>query len=626
MKKILNILAICLLSICLFSCDNNPIKNKIKEMSLEEKVTQIIMPSFRFETYEKVIEKDANGNDKEVVNSKTLTVLNDKTKQFLTKHQFGGIILFSQNFESSKQTVKLINDIYDTNKDIPYFISIDQEGGSIKRLSFGTGMPGNMALCASNDPENAYISSQIIGDELARLGINLNFSPVVDLNSNPNNPIIGIRSFSDNPEYCKTYIERSIDGYHDKNIAVSLKHFPGHGDTDVDSHTGLPLVNKTLEEIKDFELKTFKYGIDKDADMIMSAHIQFPNIDDTKYLGINGNEIYLPATLSKTILNILRNELGFNGIICSDSLVMDAIKDNYRKEDIVKLGLEAGLNILLMPVDYQQNIDTYLEELEAFINMTVKMFENKELDIKLLDDSVEKILRLKEKRQIENKHIDDEGIEAYIGSKTSHDIEIEIAKKAITKVEDNGILPLKKEDQTIAIVTYGTQIGSFEFVKQVYNDGNISDDLEVYCPLNEGLETFDMNNLNVDNVIIVSTMYGIEDVNDDYSLFIDDVLKYCKEINVNTILISSNLPYDLSRFDTDVKVASYFGSGIRNIPTNFNEDVTSYPPNIPAAILKLYDNNEFTGKLPVDILEMIQENNEYIFGNNIKYSRGTGLK
>ena len=626
MKRLMIILNICLISICLLSCDNDPIKKKIKNMTIEEKVTQIIMPSLRYKTFEKIIEKDEEGNEKEVLNTENLYELNDKIKEFLNKYQFGGFILFGQNFESSKQTVKLINDIYETNKDIPYFISIDQEGGNIKRLSFGTGMPGNMALSASNNPENAYTSSYIIGNELNRLGINLNFSPVVDLNSNPNNPIIGIRSFSDDSDYAKAYIERSIDGYHDSNTAVSLKHFPGHGDTDVDSHTGLPLVNKTLDELKEFELKAFQYGINNGTDMIMSAHIQFPNIDDTKYISIDGNEVYLPATLSKTILNVLRNDLGFNGVICSDSLVMDAIKNNYKKEDIVKLGLEAGLDILLMPINFEQNIDTYLDELEAFIKMTVKMFENKEIDIKILDASVERILRLKENRQLENNKVNDEGIEKYIGSKENHDIEMEIAKKAITKVEDNGILPLNKEDKSIVLVPYSSQIGCIELIKGIYNDGIIPDDLGVYCYGDDTIDTFDFSILDYDNVIIVSTMYGIDDVNEEYSIIIDNILSHCKENNINTILISSQLPYDLSRYEADAKIAVYFGSGIRNVPIDFNVDVISYAPNISAGIYKLFDKNGFDGKLPIDIPEIIKDNDKYIFGNNIKYQRGLGIK
>lgn len=626
MKKIILILCICLISICLLSCESDPIKKRVKKMTTEEKVTQIIMPCLRFKTYETIIEKDEDGNEKEVTNYENLYELTDEIKEFLNKYQFGGIILFAQNFESSKQTVKLINDIYDTNKDIPYFISIDQEGGNIKRLAFGTGMPGNMALSASNDPENAYKSSYVIGNELNRIGINLNFSPVVDLNSNPNNPIIGIRSFSDNPEYAKAYIERSIDGYHDSNIAVSLKHFPGHGDTDVDSHTGLPLVNKSLDELKEFELKAFQYGIDNGTDMIMSAHIQFPNIDDTKYTALDGKEVYLPATLSKTILGVLRNDLGFDGVICSDSLVMDAIKNNYRKEGIVKLGLEAGLDILLMPVEFKQNIDTYLDELEAFINMTVKMFENKEIDMKILDASVERILRLKENRKLENKTISDDGIEKYIGSKENHDIEMEIAKEAVTKVEDNGVLPLSKEDRSLVLVPYSSQVGCVELIKDLYNDGSIPDNLDVYCFGDDTIDTFDFSMLDYDNVIVVSSMYALEDVNDKYLVIIDNVLEHCKTSNINTILISSQLPYDLTRYEADAKIAVYYGAGVRSVPTDFNVDVASYGPNISAGIYKLFDKNGFNGKLPIDIPEMIKENDKYIIGSNIKYHRGLGIK
>ena len=627
MKKFLIIL-LTIIILSTSACTNiTDIDRKIKKMSLKDKVSQMLMPSLRFVTYETVI--DENGN--ESINEEDLEVLDEKFTALLNEYKFGGIILFSENIHSSKLTHGFINQIKQAHgkDEIPLFVGTDQEGGYVRRLSFGTTMPGNMALCASNDSDNTYEATKLMGNELKMLGINLNFSPVVDINSNPANPVIGIRSFSDDSEYAKEYIEKSIAGYHDEKIMVSLKHFPGHGDTSIDSHTGLPLVEKTYEDIINKELKTFEYGINSGTDMIMSAHIQFPNIDDTKYEALDGSEIYLPATLSNKIISILRNDLKFDGVIVSDSLAMDAIAKYFDKKDVATLCINAGIDLLLMPVDYKQSEDSYIKELKDYVDMIISLVQEGKIEEKRIDEAVRRILTLKEKMNVEQD--DSLNYTALIGSKQNHDKELEITKKCITLVENNNVkLPLSKDDRTLVLMPYGSQGIALEYAKKIMIESNLIDEnsLNHYVFGGDDSDSFDYRMIDeYDNIVLVSAMYGFEDISDEYSKIIDNVLNLCKENNKKSILISSHLPYDLSRFEADIKIATYFGSGVSEIPVNFDEDVVTYAPNLLSCFIHLYEDGNYSGKLPLDIPELIYDevSNTYSPSDKIKYNRGSGL-
>ena len=316
------------------SAQNNKVEEILSNMSNEEKITQMIMPSFRKKT--------------------GVAINNDNIIDLVSSYGFAGVILFSENTPDIESTMRFIDMLQDANKNHSsrLLISIDQEGGYITRLGVGTNMIGNMALTATNDKENAYKAAKTIGKELKALGINTNFAPVVDVNSNPANPVIGVRSFSDDPNIVAEYSEEFMKGLQSEGIITSLKHFPGHGDTSNDTHTQLDLVNKTYDELKQTELIPFKRLIDNGADMIMTAHIQYPQIVQEKFQ--KGSEDYtVPATLSSEVLtNILRNDLEYNGIIITDAFDMKAISDNFTVLDASIRAINAGANIILMPFTY----------------------------------------------------------------------------------------------------------------------------------------------------------------------------------------------------------------------------------------------------------------------------------
>ena len=265
------------------------IKQMVDSMDTREKVEQMIMITLR--------PWNAEGENESV------TSLNDDLTYFIESHNFGGVCLYGDNVQTTAQTAELTNQIQQAAKNsycgIPMLISADQEGGCIYRLGTGTPTCGNMALGATNDPELAYENAKILASEIKALGINTDLAPVIDVNNNPSNPVIGLRSFSSDPEIVGAMGEKYVEGLQSEGIITTCKHFPGHGDTSVDSHTGLPLINKTYDELKKVELAPYSSVIDK-TDMIMTAHIQFPKIETGEYVSKStGEKINIPATLSK---------------------------------------------------------------------------------------------------------------------------------------------------------------------------------------------------------------------------------------------------------------------------------------------------------------------------------------
>ena len=252
--------------------DDADIEAMLENMSDRDKVEQMMLVSYRNWN-----ESDTQKDSGEEVIVENVTQLNDEIRSDIKEHKYGGILLYGENFVDAPQTVNLISDMQRSNQEgggIPLLVTVDQEGGSVARISFGTSGPGNMALAATKDPENAKIMAGIYGEELSLLGINTDHAPVADINNNPDNPIIGVRSFSDSPEVVSEYVLSYIEGLHDAGIISSIKHFPGHGNTDTDSHTGFPRIDLTYDELRDFELIPFKSAIDAGADMVITAHIQ----------------------------------------------------------------------------------------------------------------------------------------------------------------------------------------------------------------------------------------------------------------------------------------------------------------------------------------------------------------
>lgn len=326
----------------------------VKEMTLKEKLGQLILPGFHSTTYDEHIQ----------------TLIED--------YHVGNVILFTRNFTSASQmrelTTKIHQEVYKHTGHIP-FIAIDQEGGLVTRMMKDvTFAPGPMT-CSAAGGDASYAAGKMLACDMIRLGMNLNLAPSLDINNNPNNPVINVRSYSDDPQIVAKLGRRFIEGSKEYGVLACAKHFPGHGDCAVDSHLGLPTINYSNERIHNVEMYPFQANIDVPA--IMSAHIMFPAYDS------------YPATLSKKILKgILRDELGFKGLILTDCLEMKAIADMYGTPEGACMAILAGADIC----DISHTLEYQIKALE--------LIEASVLDGRLseaeLDEKVERILRYKE--------------------------------------------------------------------------------------------------------------------------------------------------------------------------------------------------------------------------------------
>ena len=306
--------------------------------------------------------------------------LTNNTKKFLQAIQPGGIIFFENNIKNKKQVKKLIRDINACLK-IKLFIAVDQEGGSVERLrNICTSLPSVWGLSKVGLRE-LLIAQSIIAKELQNLGFNLNFAPVLDINSNPKNPVIGTRSISNDPNIVASYGASIINQFLKTKIIPVAKHFPGHGDLDTDSHFSLPILNKTNKELNKFELVPFKKAIKHNVPIIMVSHIQLPKIETDKAR---------PASLSKNILKgLLREEIKFKGLIVTDELNMKAVTNNYSLQEACYEAIKAGTDLLLFNLNESSTLSAY-----KYIKERAK--KDKEL-LNRIEESYKRIVLVKNK-------------------------------------------------------------------------------------------------------------------------------------------------------------------------------------------------------------------------------------
>lgn len=310
------------------------------------------------------------------------TELTEEFRTFLKDYKIGNIILFERNAVNDRQLADLCRElrelIFSNTGELP-FITIDQEGGNICRLKEdGVNVPGAMAIAATGDPGNAFLAGELTGRELAAMGINFDLAPVMDVNSNPANPIICERSYGDTPQQVADFAVEMMKGLLKEGVLACAKHFPGHGDTATDSHLGMPVVNKKLEELKQTELYPFERAVEAGIPAIMSTHIRFPAMEPEN----------LPATLSKKILTgYLREQLGFEGMILSDCLEMEAIKGTSGVPEGACMAMEAGVDLV------------FISHTMEFAKEAVKELEKKaEQDpefVQNIERSVQRILKYK---------------------------------------------------------------------------------------------------------------------------------------------------------------------------------------------------------------------------------------
>jgi len=337
------------------------VEETIDQMTLEEKVGQLL-----------VIGVEGTSFSSEMDN-------------LIRNYHVGGVIIMGRNVATTNEILQLINGIKKANEHnkIPLFLSVDEEGGRVSRLPVGIPkLPTSAQIGKLNDESVSYRSGTYLAGVLNEFGYNMNFAPVLDVNSNLSNPVIGDRSFGSDPYQVAKLGISTMRGMMDNGIIPVVKHFPGHGDTVVDSHKVLPKVETTLESLRNVELVPFKKAIEEGADAVMVAHILFPALDPD-----------YPSSMSKAIITgLLRNEMKFEGVIITDDLTMGAIANDYTIPEAAVQSFIAGSDQLLVVRDYEVQLNT--------LNAFIKAIETGEITEERLNESVKRILTLKEKYSV----------------------------------------------------------------------------------------------------------------------------------------------------------------------------------------------------------------------------------
>lgn len=333
-----------------------------------------------------------------------VTVLPDGLRDVLTQYNIGGVILFSENIVSSTQLITLTYTMQQamSSKNLPpLLIAVDQEGGRVARLptSMLAAFSGSLSIGATYHQHGTAFSDNVsrsIGATLHSYGINTNFAPSLDINSERDNPVINVRSFGEDPNQVAELGQAFVDGLQDQGVISVVKHFPGHGDTNTDSHTGLPRVSHSRDEAFKGDLLPFQQLINSDRPpaMVMSAHIQYPSLDSTTIKDKHGGSLVVPATLSRKILHdVLRVELGFKGVIVTDALDMAGISRYFEPETAMLKAYQAGADLALMPFSIRTPDDIVL--FEQLMSRVSKRIIDGELPHREFERSYQRILSMK---------------------------------------------------------------------------------------------------------------------------------------------------------------------------------------------------------------------------------------
>ncbi len=339
------------------------IQQRVDKMTLDEKIGQLVLVGL-------------DG-----------TEMQAQTKEMIEKHRVTGFILYKNNITSSAQTLQLLNQLKAANrKDAwPLWLSVDQEGGKVDRMPEPlVKLPTALDVGRVNKPAYSYAIGQALGEEVRALGFNMNFAPVLDVNSNPNNPVIGNRSFGSEPETVIQHGIQVMKGIQSTKVVPVVKHFPGHGDTSVDSHLDLPVVPKSLQELRSLELLPFVEAIKQHAEVVMVGHLLLPQIDEKN-----------PASLSDKVINgILRKDMKFSGVVITDDMTMGGITDHNDVGEAAVKAVLAGTDIVLVGHEYVKQLSVIESLKKAAADGTITM--------KRLDESVYRIASLKMKYGVQD--------------------------------------------------------------------------------------------------------------------------------------------------------------------------------------------------------------------------------
>lgn len=528
----------------------------IGKMSLEEKVGQMVMCGF-----------DGQTASAEIID-------------LIENYHIGGVIYFSRNVKNTKQVYELSRKLQEINTNAgkgehPLFVSIDQEGGMVARILDGvTLMLGNMAVSATDKVEYAYETAKICGIELQALGVNVNFAPSIDVNNNRDNPVIGVRSYGSDPEQVSKMGVAQINGYQDAGVSATAKHFPGHGDTNVDSHLDLPTIPHDLQRMHEVELYPFKKAIDAGVDGIMTAHVVFSELDEKT-----------PCTLSeKIITDLLRKELAYNGVVFTDCMEMKAIADYFGTAEAAVEAVKAGVDVVLVSHTYELQKRT--------IEKLIDSVKSGDISEDRIDESVARIIALKEKRM--SKFAVPASWEEAQGF-----LEKEEHKRYVQQVRDECITVVKNEGEGFPIQPNKKTFVVWPKTKRQSDVDEIGEQRETLGTFlkERGEETAIEEivvSVNPEDWEIERVLSGAKDheqvivctYNATHNEKQVQLVKILLQVHPNLTVVALRNPYDIQEF-TDVK--------------NFVASYETRPLTVYSAAKVLTGEIEAKGKLPVKL-------------------------
>jgi len=493
----------------------------------------------------------------------------------IRKYQPSGFTLFRHNnIKNPDQVRELTDSLQHLARKFnlpPFLIATDQEGGQLTAIGESTTrLPGNMALGATGSTELAYKAGTVLGQELAAMGINVNYAPVCDVNVNPSNPVIGIRSFGEDPQMVAQLSSAMIEGIQLQGVAATAKHFPGHGDTEGDSHLGLVSVPHDLERLKKVEFLPFRAAVKAGVKLIMTAHLALPAVD-----GPNAP----PATLSPKVLQgLLRQELGFKGVIVTDAMDMMAIRQGDALGAEAIRAVAAGADLLLLTANSRDQQTIYEKLLEESQNGNLNSGE--------IGASLERVFSLKE--WVSGRILPDMEV---IGCHAHHLVADEIAQRSITMVQDrSGLLPLALQaEQRMALVVPKpidlTPADTSSYVKinlasKIRSHHPVVDEYVIsYEPTEQEIPGI-IDRLTGYDLLILCTLNAFASPNQ--AVFVSQALN----LGIPTVVVALRLPYDLVAFPgAQTYVCTY----------------SILEPSMDALVKALFGEIEFEGRLPVSI-------------------------
>ncbi|MDQ3021225.1 MAG: glycoside hydrolase family 3 protein [Bacteroidota bacterium] len=547
----------------IFLTTNEWTESKLASMSLREKIAQMIVSN-----------SDGYSLDESSDEFQRL-------RNLIVNEKIGGFIFFKGN---SIQEAVLINKLQ-TLSDTPLLISADFERGTKMRLDDGSLFPSNMALGATRNPELAYQMGLQIAKECRAIGVHQNYAPVVDVNNNSKNPIINVRSYSEDPDLVSSMADKLIKGLQEGNVIATAKHFPGHGDTDIDSHSDLPVLNFTKDRLDNLELIPFKNAIKNDVMSVMIAHLSLPSLD---------NEANVPASLSKSIIEgVLIDELKFNGLVVTDALNMAGVVKHFSTENVALMSVNAGVDLILMPQGESATISA-IEQ--AVVNGTISE--------ERIDASVRKILNAKSWLKLnENKLTDVSEVSSIVNSYNAKKISQQIADESITLVKNsNSIIPFNNAaNQSCLIVSMnnGNEKANSDYFLTRFNEKSNFKTTSYFDLTGDIINTdeilFDADSSDIVIIPIyakVKIKTGTVGLPESQTSLINSLISKGKKV----VVISFGNPYLIQSFsDVDSYICAY-------------ADAES---SINSVIDAFYGTIKFKGKLPVTISD------EFKYGDGI---------